>query len=59
MIRDRISCELKDFAFIEYFTLDEANYALGEIRKNGLKIRNQTVNVTYSKIRRMEDLKVI
>jgi hypothetical protein len=58
MIRDRITGELKDFAFIEFFTLDDANYVLAEIKRNQLKINNQPVNITYSKIRRFEDLEL-
>jgi RNA recognition motif-containing protein len=55
MIRDRITGELKDFAFIEFFTLDEANYVMAEIKRNPLKINNQPVNITYSKIKRFEE----
>jgi RNA-binding protein 5/10 len=55
MIRDRMTGELKDFAFIEFFTLDEANYVLAEIKRNPLRINDESVNITYSKIRRFEE----
>jgi hypothetical protein len=53
MIRDKISGELKDFAFVEYFTLDEAQHAM-----NLIKIRNNPIYVTYSKIRRCDEIRV-
>jgi RNA recognition motif-containing protein len=55
MIRDRISGEVKDFAFIEFFTLDEANCVLAEMKRNPLSIKGQPVNITYSKIKRFEE----
>ncbi len=58
MVRDKISGELKDFAFVEYFTLDEAVYALDQIKRCPVKIRNNPIYATFSKIRRAEDLKV-
>lgn len=59
MISDKISCEPKDFAFVEYYTIDEATIALNQIKRNPIKIRNNQIYVTFSKIRRPEDLKVI
>ncbi len=59
MIRDKISAELKDFAFVEYFTVEEATYAMNQIKKNPIKIKNQIIYCTFSKIRRPEDFKVI
>lgn len=58
MIRDKISAELKDFAFVEYFTVEEATYAMNQIKKNPIKIKNQVIYCTFSKIRRPEDYKV-
>jgi hypothetical protein len=59
MISDKISGEPKDFAFVEYFTIDEATTALNQIKRNPIKIRNNLIYVTFSKIRRPEDLKVL
>ena len=59
MIRDKLSAELKDFAFVEYFTVEEATYAINQIKKNPIKIKNQIIYCTFSKIRRPEDSKVI
>lgn len=58
MIRDKISTELKDFAFVEYFTLEEATYAMNQIKKAPIKVKNQPIYCTFSKIRRPEDIKV-
>lgn len=57
MIRDRISGELKDFAFVEYFTIEEAAFAVDSIKRCPLKLRNNPIYVTFSKIRRPEDIK--
>jgi hypothetical protein len=58
VISDKISGEPKDFAFIEYFTIEEATMALNQIKRNPIKIRNNITYVTFSKIRRPEDFKV-
>ena len=58
MIKDKISGEVKDFAFVEYFTLDESQYAMAQIKQNPVKIRDNPIYVTYSKIRRSEEMRV-
>jgi RNA recognition motif-containing protein len=58
MIKDKLTGEIKDFAFVEFFTLDEAQYAIAQIKKNPVKIRDNHVYVTYSKIRRSEEMRV-
>ena len=58
MIRDKISLELKDFAFVEFYSVEEATFAVNQIKKNPIKIKNQPLYCTFSKIRRPEDLKV-
>ena len=58
MIRDKISLELKDFAFVEFYSVEEATFAVNQIKKNPIKIKNQPIYCTFSKIRRPEDLKV-
>lgn len=58
LIRDKITGEQKDFAFVEYFSIDEATFALDQIKKIPVKIRNNPIFATFSKIRRFEDLKV-
>jgi RNA-binding protein 5/10 len=58
MIRDRITAELKDFAFVEYFTVEEAEIAMDAIRRTPIRIRNYPLFVTFSKIRRPDELKV-
>lgn len=55
MIRDRITGEVKDFAFVEYFTLDEAINAVEVIKKSPVKIRGVPIYTTYSKIRKQEE----
>jgi len=59
MIRDKITSELKDFAFVEYFTVEEASYAMNQIKKNPIKLKNQIIYCTFSKIRRPEDFKAL
>lgn len=58
MVGDKITNEQKEFCFVEYFTIEEATYALNMIKRNPIKIRNNPIYVTYSKIRRQEDIKV-
>jgi RNA-binding protein 5/10 len=58
MISDKISGEPKDFAFVEYFTIEEATRAMNQIKRNPIKIKNNQIYVTFSKIRRPEDIKV-
>lgn len=59
MVRDKISGESRDFAFIEYFSVEEAIYVLDLIKRSPVKIRNNQIFVTFSKIRREEDTKVL
>ena len=40
---------------MEYFTLDEAQYAIAQIKQNPIKIRNNPIYVTYSKIRKSDE----
>lgn len=58
MICEKITGEPKDFAFIEYYTIEESSMALAQIKRNPVKIRGNHVFVTFSKIRRPEDFKV-
>jgi hypothetical protein len=58
LICEKVSGEPKDFAFVEYYTIEESTMALNQIKKNPLKIRGNPVFVTFSKIKRPEDFKV-
>lgn len=58
LIRDRITGEIKDFAFVEYFSIDEAMFALDRIRQDPIRIKNNPLFVTFSKLKRNEDYKV-
>jgi hypothetical protein len=58
MICEKITGEPKDFAFIEFYTIEESSMALGQIKRNPIKIRGNPIFVTFSKIRRPEDFKV-
>lgn len=52
MAKDKLTNQLRDYAFIEYFSIEEASKALDEIKRNPLKIRGCQLYVTYSKIKR-------
>ena len=54
MVCDKITGEPKDYAFVEYFTIDEATMALNQIKRNPVKLRGNPIFVTFSKIRRPE-----
>ncbi len=58
MICEKLTGEPKDFAFVEYFSIEESTMALNQIKRNPVKIRGNPVFVTFSKIRRPEDFKV-
>ncbi len=58
MIRDKLTGDVKDFAFVEFFTIDEAQHVINQIKKLPVKIRDVPVYVTFSKIRRSEELRV-
>ena len=53
MVKDHISQnEFRDYAFVEYFTVENASYALEEMKKNPLEIRGDAIYAAYSKIKR-------
>ena len=58
MITEKVTGEPKEFAFIEYFSIEEATMALNFIKKYPMTIRGNPICVTYSKIKR-DDVKVI
>ncbi len=55
MISERITGEPKDFAFVEYFTIEEATIALNQIKRIPVKIRGNPLFVTFSKIKRPDE----
>jgi hypothetical protein len=58
MICEKITGEPRDFAFVEYFSVEEATMVLNSLKRSPMKIRGMPINVTYSKIRKLEDLRV-
>jgi hypothetical protein len=58
MICEKITGEPRDFAFVDYFTVEEAAMVINSLKRNPMKIRGMPINVTYSKIRKPEDLRV-
>ena len=54
MIRDKNTGELRDFAFIEFFTLKDAGNVISSTRRNPLILKGQVAHVTYSKVKRGE-----
>ncbi len=57
MISEKITGEPKEFAFIEFFSVDEATCALNSMKRNPVKIKGIPLFVTFSKIRKPEDFK--
>jgi hypothetical protein len=58
MICEKITGEPRDFAFVEYFSVEEATMVLNSLKRSPMKIRGMPINVTYSKIRKLEDMRV-
>ena len=58
MIKDKLTGEVKDFAFVEFFSIEEAQFVVNQIKKSPVKIRDNPVYVTFSKIRRSEEMRV-
>ena len=54
MIKDKNTGELRDFAFVEFFTLQDAAHVIACTQKDPLVFHGQTVHVTYSKVKRGE-----
>ena len=56
MIKDKngASGDYKDFAFIEFFTIEDATFVLERAKQDRLKINNQQVSLSYSRFKRPE-----
>ncbi len=54
MIKDRNTGELRDFAFVEFFSLEDANTVMQRAKQDSLMVLGHQVHVTYSKIKRGE-----
>lgn len=54
MIRDKNTGNLRDFAFIEFFTLKDAGFVMTSTKREPLILKGQTVHVTYSKVKKGE-----
>jgi RNA recognition motif-containing protein len=54
MVKDRSNQkeEFKEYAFIEYFNLDDSNKALENLKKNTVSIRGCNLMGKYSKIKK-------
>lgn len=53
MVRDHATENLyRDYAFVEYFSLEEASNALEQLRITPLFIRGDQIFASYSKIKR-------
>jgi RNA recognition motif-containing protein len=57
MVKDRISLkdEYRDYAFVEYFTIEDSTKALDEMKINPLFIRGFQIFGAYSKIKKDDD----
>jgi len=54
MIRDKTTGELRDFAFIEFFTLKDAGYVMACTKREPLILKGKIAHVTYSKVKKGE-----
>lgn len=60
MVKDHISeGTFRDYAFIEYFTIEEAAYALEKMKQKPMYLRGEMLSATYSKIKRDENLNIV
>ncbi len=55
MIRNKMTGQLKDFAFIEFFTPEDAALALKRTSHPDFKIRGEKVTVMYSRNKSDDD----
>jgi RNA recognition motif-containing protein len=58
MIRDKLTGDLRDFAFVEFFSIEEAQYVIDQVKINPIFLRENQVFVTFSKIRRSDEVRV-
>jgi len=54
MVKDRSNQkeEFKEYAFVEFFTLEDSNKALESLKKNTVSIRGCSLMGNYSKIKK-------
>ena len=52
MIKDKATGEMRDFAFVEFFTQQDADFVMQATKQDGFSINDQNVHVTYSKVKR-------
>ena len=55
LVKDKITVENKDFAFVEFYTLDEAKGCIDRTIKDKLLLNNMEVAVDFSKNRKYEE----
>lgn len=58
MIRDKISLEPKYFAFVEFYSTEDATRVVEEARRDPIRLRTGPIFITFSKIKRSEEAKV-
>jgi len=56
MIRDKIKDGWKDFAFVEYFSIEDASKVMLFIKDDParVKIQGKSINISYSKLKKGE-----
>lgn len=54
MIRDKTTGDLRDFAFIEFFTLKDAGHVMSCTKREPLILKGKVAHVTYSKVKKGE-----
>lgn len=55
MIRNKMTGVLKDFAFVEFFTPEDAALALKEASSTDFKVKGEKISVMYSRNKYEDD----
>lgn len=57
MVKDHLSNnEFRDYAFVEYFSIEDATKALEQMKRTPMIIRGEALYAAFSKIKREEAL---
>lgn len=57
MVKDHLSNnEFRDYAFVEYFSIEDATNALEQMKRTPMIIRGEAIYAAFSKIKREDAL---
>jgi RNA recognition motif-containing protein len=54
LIKDKSGDQNRDFAFVEFHSVEDATFALEKAKHDRLKIKGQPVYLSYSKFKKAE-----